>query len=230
MMPTTEASTQTSESPPNKQAHKPITIYVVGAPGAGKGTLCTLLAKHYTNLNIHHLSVGDHLRKLLELNAQQTFGGLPAKEMKRLLQLRSLLPPSTIISIIDDAVDDIRQAAALSGSGTPIVLVDGFHRDPKSIPLAQPKHGDPSMVLFFDCPRDLAEARFLKRRRSEDDSVEVFRGRYDEFELSNRPILEFYVDKVVRVGTETDTEVTWEALKAKVGFLLGELGASVRED
>jgi UMP-CMP kinase len=227
MTPTTEASTQTSESPPNKQAHEPIIIYVVGAPGAGKGTLCTLLSKHYTNT--HHLSVGDHLRKLLELNAQQTFGGLPAKEIKRLLQLRSLLPPSTIISIIDDAVNDIRQAAALSGSGTPIVLVDGFPRDPKSIPLAQPKHGDPSMVLFFDCPRDLAEARFLKRRRSEDDSVEVFRGRYDEFELSNRPSLEFYIDKVVRVGTETDTEVTWEALKAKVGFLLGELGASERE-
>jgi UMP-CMP kinase len=72
-----EASTQTSESPPNKRTPKPTLIYVIGAPGAGKGTLCALLAKHFTN--IHHLSVGDHLRSLLESNAQQTFGGLPAQ-------------------------------------------------------------------------------------------------------------------------------------------------------
>jgi adenylate kinase family enzyme len=227
MTPTTEASNQTSESPPNKQAPKPIIIYVVGAPGAGKGTLCARLAKHYTN--IHHLSVGDHLRSLLKLNAQHIFCGLPAGQLGKLLQLRSLLPPTTIVAIINEAVNDIRKAAA-GDAGTPIILVDGFPRDPKSIPLARPASGDPVMVLFFDCPRDLAEARFLERRRSADDSVEVFRGRYDEFERLNKPILDFYVDKVVRVGTETDTEVTWENLKAEVGGMLCELGAIKRND
>ena len=225
MTPTTEASTQTSDSSPNKQAPKPTIIYVVGAPGAGKGTLCTRLAKHYTN--IHHLSVGDHLRSLLKYNAHQTFGGLSAAQFRALLQLRSLLPPATIVAIIDEAVNDIRKAAA-GDAGTPIVLVDGFPRDPKSIPLAQPASGDPVMVLFFDCPRALAEARFLERRRSADDSVEVFRGRYDEFERLNKPILDFYVDKVFRVGTEMDTEVTWENLKPEVGGMLCELGAVER--
>jgi UMP-CMP kinase len=222
-----EASTQTSESPPSKRAPKPTLIYVIGAPGAGKGTLCTLLAKCFTN--IHHLSVGDHLRSLLELNAQQTFGGLPAEQLSRLLQLRSLLPPGTIISIIDDAVKAIGKAAE-GNSETQIVLVDGFPRTPGSAPLAQLEWGDPKMVLFFDCPRALAEARFIERRRAEDDSVEVFRGRYDEFERLNKPILEFYGDKVVRIGTETDTEVTWETLKGRVRGLLDELGASERKD
>jgi adenylate kinase family enzyme len=139
------------------------------------------------------------------------------------------LPPGTIISIVDDAVKAIGKAAE-EKSETPIVLVDGFPRDPGSAPLARLEWGDPKMVLFFDCPRALAEARFLERRRAEDDSVEVFRGRYDEVERLNKPILEFYGDKVVRVGTETDTEVTWETLKAKVRGLLGELGASERKD
>lgn len=76
------------------------------------------------------------------------------------------------------------------------------------------------MVLFFDCPRALAEARFLKRRRAEDDSVEVL----------NKSFLEFYGDKVIRIGTEMDTEVTWETLKGRVGGLLVELGASERKD
>jgi adenylate kinase family enzyme len=227
MTPTTEASTQTSESAPNKQAPKPTIIYVVGAPGAGKGTLCARLAKHYTN--IHHLSVGDHLRSLIKLNDQHTFCGLSVGQLRAQLQLRSLLPPATIVAIVDEAVNNIHKTAA-DDAGTSIVLVDGFPRDPKSIPLAQPKSGDPVRVLFFDCPRDLAEARFLERRRSADDSVEIFRGRYDEFERLNKPILEFYVDKVVRVGTDTDTEVTWENLMAEVGGFLGELGAIERED
>ncbi|KAM0694650.1 hypothetical protein Q7P36_005006 [Cladosporium allicinum] len=222
-----EASTQTSESPPSKHLPKPTLIYVIGAPGAGKGTLCALLTKHFTN--IHNLSVGDHLRGLLELNAQQTFGGLPAEQLRRLLQLRSLLPPATVVSIVDDAVKAIGKATA-DESETPTVLVDGFPRDPKSAPPAKLKWGDPSMVLFFDCPRALAEVRFLERRRAEDDSVEVFRGRYDEFELLNEPILKFYGDKVVRIGTESDTEVTWETLKGRVRGLLGELGASERGD
>jgi UMP-CMP kinase len=222
-----EASTQTSESPPSKRAPKPTLIYVIGAPGAGKGTLCALLAKNFTN--IHHLSVGDHLRRLLELNAEQTFGGLPAEQISRLLQLRSLLPPGTIISIIDDAVKAIGKAAE-GNSETQIVLVDGFPRTPGSAPLAQLEWGDPKMVLFFDCPRALAEARFIEHRRAEDDSVEVFRGRYDEFERLNKPILEFYGDKVVRIGTETDTEVTWETLKGRVRGLLSELGASERKE
>jgi UMP-CMP kinase len=226
MTPTREASTQTSESPPGKQAPKPSIIYVIGAPGAGKGTLCDLIAKHFTN--IHHLSVGDHLRSLLEWDAPQTFSGLNAEELSKLLLLRSLLPPATIVSIVDDAVNNIRKAAA-GGSGTPIVLIDGFPRDPGTAPLAQLEWDAPSMVLFFDCPRALAEARFLERRRSEDDSVEVFRGRYDEFERLNGPILEFYGDKVVRIGTETDTEVTWETLKGRLRGLLGELGASERK-
>jgi len=221
-----EASTQTNESPPNKQTPKPSLIYVIGAPGAGKGTLCTLLAKHFTN--IHHLSVGDHLRSLLELNAQQTFGGLPAEELGKLLQLRSLLPPATIISIIDDAVNNIRKAAA-GGSGVPIILVDGFPRCPESAPLAQLKWGAPSKVLYFDCPRAVAEARFSERRRSEDDSVEVFRQRYDEFEPLNGHVVEFYGDKAMRIGTETSTEMTWEILMAAVRGLLGELGASESE-
>jgi len=64
MPPTKEASTQTSSSPPNKKASEPFLIYVIGA----------LLAKKFAKT--HHLSVGDHLRSLLELDAQQTFGGL----------------------------------------------------------------------------------------------------------------------------------------------------------
>lgn len=60
--------------------------------------------------------------------------------------------------------------------------------------------------------------------------MEVFGGKYDEFERLNKAILMFYGDRVVRVGTEMETEVTWETLRGRVRGLLGELGASERED
>lgn len=153
-----------------------------------------------------------------------------AEDLSKLLQLRSLLPPATIIPIIDNAVNDIRKAAAAGGSEVPIfVLVDGFSRCPESAPLAQLKWGDPSKVMFFECPRAVAEARFLERRRSPDHSVEVFRRRYDEFQRLNGRIVEFYGEKAMRIGTETCTDVTWMTLKARARGLLGELGANERE-
>lgn len=182
-----------------------------------------------TTSDIHHVSVGDHLRSLPELDAQQTFGGLPAERLSRLLRLRSLLPPTTIISIIDDAVDEIRKAAAEKLEAQ-IILVDGFPRCPDSAPLAHSKLGEPSKVLLSDCPRAVAGARFLERRRSDDDTVEVFRKRFDEFERLNGQVMDFYGDRAMRIGTETSTEVTWETLKGRVSGLLGEQGAVEREN
>jgi hypothetical protein len=80
--------------------------------------------------------------------------------MRKLLQLRSLLPPATVISIVDDAVKDICKQSERD-SGAPIVLIDGFPRCPESAPPARLEWGDLSTVLFFDCPRALAEVRFL---------------------------------------------------------------------
>lgn len=213
-------------TPPNNQRPPPKLIYVLGAPGAGKGTLCTLLANHYTD--IHHLSIGDHLRTLLapEITntTPQTWGCLDHSTFSSLMQDRKLLPADAIVAIISDAVRTIVDAAPFATQQATILL-DGFPRSPDAAELALASWGEPTAVLFFDCPRMLAEVRFLQRRRSADDSVEVFRARYDEFAELNKELLAKYGDSVVQIGTETETDETWKRLQSRWSELLDELEA-----
>lgn len=53
-------STHTESPLDASAAKKPSIIYILGAPGAGKGTLCSSFTQHYAN--VYHLSIGDHLR------------------------------------------------------------------------------------------------------------------------------------------------------------------------
>jgi len=207
---------------------KPALIYILGGPGVGKGSLCTPLPKQFTN--IYHLSVGDHLRELLAQDSStsttQSFGGLDHGTFSMLMQQRQLLPTETIVSIVENALSAIANTAAASGISNPIILVDGFPRSLESAALANARWGMPRNVLFFDCPRELAEARFLNRKRSSDDSAEVFQKRYDEFERLNGEIMEMYGDIVVRVDTETRMGETWDGLHGRVSVLMEELGGT----
>ena len=56
------------------------------------------------------------------------------------------------------------------------------------------------MVLLFECPRSLAESRFLERNREPDDNQAMFEKRYEEFEKTNQLILDRYGDLVKRVS------------------------------
>lgn len=116
-------------------------------------------------------------------------------------------------------------AAAKEGSN-PIILVDGFPRSLESAALANARWGVPHNVLFFDCPRELAEARFLNRKRSSDDSAEVFRKRYDESERLKGEIMEMYGDVVVRVDTETKMGQTLDGLHDRVSAFMEQLGGT----
>ncbi|KAM0709886.1 hypothetical protein Q7P35_003929 [Cladosporium inversicolor] len=172
----------------------------------------------------------DHLRNLLTQDSSQTtpkpLGGLGHAAFSTLMQRRQLLPAETIVSIVDSFLKMTSSKASASGIDNPIILVDGFPRTHESAVLADVRWGAPSSVLFFDCPRELAEARFLKRRRSADDSVEIFRMRYDEFERLNGAIMQMYSDIIFRVDTTTGMGETWDGLHDKVGQLMEQLGGT----
>jgi adenylate kinase family enzyme len=141
------------------------------------------------------------------------------------MQQRRLLPDETIVAIVDAALKAVSNTASVGGVDDPIVLVDGFPRSLRSAELADVRWSRPEGVYFFDCPRQLAETRFLERARSVDDSVDIFRTRYDEFERLNGEIVEMYGDIVVRIGTETGTEETWKVLRTSIDDLMVELRA-----
>lgn len=219
-------------SQPTTRSPRSASIYILGGPGVGKGSLCTPLPKQFTN--VYHLSVGDYLRELLAQGSfpstSQSVGGLDYGNFSTLMQQRQLMPTETIVSIVDNALGAISNTAAANGVSNPIVLVDGFPRSLESAELANARWGVPHNVLFFDCPRELAEARFLNRKRSSDDTAEIFRQRYDEFERLNGEIIEMYSDIIVRVNTTTRMhEETWDDLHDRVSVLMEQLGGTKGE-
>lgn len=84
-----------------------------------------------------------------------------------------------------------------------ILLLDGFPRDISQIKLTGMSDDDdekeeegleflqPDLVLFFDCPGEIAQRRYLSRGLpGRDVDVRIFERRFEEFERLNGDVVE----------------------------------------
>lgn len=83
-----------------------------------------------------------------------------------------------------------------------ILLLDGFPRDISQIKLTDMSDDDenkeegleflqPDLVLFFDCPGEIAQRRYLSRGiPGRDVDVRIFERRFEEFERLNGEVVE----------------------------------------
>ncbi|TFA99676.1 Uridylate kinase [Trichoderma ghanense] len=169
-------------------------IFVLGAPGAGKGSLCKKLAKRYA---FTHLSIGDVLRNVVAIpGADETVVGY--------VQRGELLPTELLFDVLRPHIN---------GCGT--IILDGFPRRLDQAEAFEKEFQAPTLVLFFDCPRDLAEGRVVNRKQGrEGDNLETFKKRYDEFQELNPPLLERYEKqgKLITVDTSGYTNASYAML------------------
>lgn len=174
-------------------------VYIAGAPGAGKGTLCAKLAHDMSKTGIClYLSVGEHLRALCtpekHLLNKRFRGVLSYDELKQYVDSRELVPALNMGHIVNAWYEMYRPAPNVK------VLADGFPRDLETAKIADRQFGPPHRILFIHCPEDIARQRFLELRRSADDPDAVFSKRYDEFAIQNGAIVEHYQDsKLIKV-------------------------------
>src|SRR5213078_898634 len=73
-----------------------VRLVLLGRQGAGKGTQCTRLSRHYV---VPHISTGDILRAAVREGTE--FG----KKAKELMDAGELLPDDVIVGIIDERLD-----------------------------------------------------------------------------------------------------------------------------
>ena len=71
-------------------------LVLLGRQGAGKGTQCTRLSRHYV---VPHISTGDILRAAVREGTE--FG----KKAKEMMDAGELLPDDVIVGIIDERLD-----------------------------------------------------------------------------------------------------------------------------
>jgi len=209
-----------------------VRLILLGRQGAGKGTQCVRLSRHYV---VPHISTGDILRAAVK---EGTDLGRKAKEI---MDEGGLVPDDIMIGIV---AERIAKVDARSRG----YILDGF---PRTVPQAEAldeivAEQPIDVVVDLEVPRELVLRRLAARRvcqdcgtnytamgvekspwfcevcggdvvQRTDDTVEAINRRLDLYESQTRPLIEYY-DRggllAVVDGTGSPDEVTLRVIAA----------------
>eukprot|EP01006_Ploeotia_vitrea_P001622 TRINITY_DN105243_c0_g1_i1.p1 TRINITY_DN105243_c0_g1~~TRINITY_DN105243_c0_g1_i1.p1 ORF type:complete len:196 (-),score=28.62 TRINITY_DN105243_c0_g1_i1:137-703(-) len=175
-------------------------IFVIGGPGAGKGTNCTKLKE---DLGFSHLSAGDLLR------GEVASGSETGKQIDGIMKEGKLVPLEITCGLLRKAME-----ANPNPKG---FLIDGYPRSIAQLEAFEEKVCKAKRTLFFDCPEDQLEKRLLARAETSgrsDDNIEVIKKRFKTYKEESAPV----VDVLQKAGTliTVDTSGDFDATYTKV--------------
>lgn len=211
-------------------------LILLGAPGAGKGTVAKLLTKMDGSVQI---STGDILR------AAVAAGSELGKQAKAAMDAGDLVSDDLIMGIM---ADRLKEDDCKSG-----YLLDGF---PRTIPQAEALKvmladmgEELDAVVNIDVPRDVILDRLTTRRtctdcgeiynvksnppkvegkcdkcggpvvQRDDETVEVISNRLEVYNEMTAPLAGFYEKEGMLLTVEaTSSDVVIDAIKAKLGI------------
>lgn len=149
-----------------------------GGPGSGKTTLAKLITKQ---TNLHHLAIGDILRRLAIKNNDL------GQTIARYIDHGRLIPTQLNLKILDSVVADL--------PSNQHILFDGF---PRTCSQAQwfdwylgTKNRQP-VLIYLDVPPKLLRTRLLSRGREDDKDKATVDRRLDIFYRHRKNILDHY--------------------------------------
>lgn len=121
-------------------------VFVLGAPGTGKGTQCQLLKERLEG-NWTHLSAGDLLRE-----ARDSGTGELADLIRSKMMAGAIVPSSITVKLLEEAMTKSNKA-----TGSKRFLIDGFPRSDENLEAwnAAMKAHTVRFVLNFECPEEV---------------------------------------------------------------------------
>ncbi|MCP3467877.1 MULTISPECIES: adenylate kinase [unclassified Bradyrhizobium] len=192
-------------------------LVLLGAPGAGKGTQASRIAKRF---GVPQLSTGDMLR---EAATAGTSLGLRARHI---MDRGELVPDEVVIAVVADRID---HADAANG-----FVLDGF---PRTVPQAEALDRELAArgigldaVLELEVNEDVllvrikgraAEAASQGQSARSDDNPETFRTRLKAYRAQTAPVAEYYRSRGLLAavdGLQPIDAVTEELTKALSAF------------
>jgi UMP-CMP kinase len=176
-------------------------VFVLGGPGAGKGTQCANIVRDY---GFVHLSAGDLLRE-----EQKRPGSEYGQLIANYIAEGKIVPQEITIALLQNAMKK-----TISETGVRRFLIDGF---PRKMDQAIKFEEDVAMskfVLFFECPEQVMLKRLLKRGESSgrtDDNIESIKKRFATFVDTSMPVVEYFgkVGKVVEVHCDSTPQAVY---------------------
>ncbi|KAG5645857.1 UMP-CMP kinase [Asterophora parasitica] len=206
-----------SESPTFDHG-KVTVIYVLGGPGAGKGTQCANLVKDFGFCHLSALPAGDLLRAEQNREGSQ-FGSL----IQTCIKEGTIVPMEVTIKLLDNAMQAAMAENRLGDGwqdGRGRFLIDGFPRKMDQAVKFDETVCLSSVVLYFSTTEEVLLERLLVRGKTsgrEDDNVESIKKRFRTYKLDTMPVIEYYTSqgKVAEVDS-TGTVEEVHALAAQV--------------
>ncbi|MFN3664033.1 nucleoside monophosphate kinase [Yoonia sp.] len=195
---------------PRLPAPAPNIVFILGGPGAGKGTMCELAQ---IQLGWTHLSTGDLLRA--ELKA----GGPVTELIKSFIDAGTLVPDEIVVKLLKDAIE-----STIRHTGNRNFLIDGFPRSFSNLDAWYAVFGqnvDLPKMIYFECPLEVLTQRILGRAQysgRSDDNVEAMKQRFETFKAETMPIVAHFKeqDKCIEIDTSQDRETVYALLREQL--------------
>lgn len=201
----------------------PSVIFVLGGPGSGKGTQCSLITQHFPYT---HLSAGDLLREERQ-RPNSEYGELIEQHIRDGL----IVPVHITVNLIKRAMERVaaeenKMDGAIS-SRSACFLIDGYPRNAENLAgwreLMDTKV-EMKGCLFFDCPEEVMEGRLLKRGETSgrsDDNMESIRKRFKTYVKETMPVIEEFraMGLLKEVRADRGVQEVWEEVKQIVAHM-----------
>ena len=184
-----------------------LVIFVLGGPGAGKGTQCANLVRDY---GFTHLSAGDLLRAEQDRPGSQ-FGDM----IKSYIKEGTIVPMEVTIQLLENAMNE-----EIKKSNSRMFLIDGFPRKMDQALKFEQAVVPSKFTLFFDCPEEVMQERLLKRGETSgraDDNIESIKKRFKTFEETSMPVVDMFEkeDRVVKVSATSAPDKVYEEVQKR---------------
>lgn len=180
-------------------------IFVLGGPGAGKGTQSASLVRDY---GFTHLSAGDLLRAEQDREGSQ-YGEL----IRSYIRDGKIVPMEITVALLSNAMSaTLEENPQKKNGGKARYLIDGFPRKLDQAVFFEDTVCVSTMTLFLSCSEDIMLDRLLKRGETsgrDDDNIESIRKRFRVFEETSMPVVDNFekqgkVASVTAVGTREE--------------------------
>jgi UMP-CMP kinase len=164
----------------NMIAARPRVVFILGGPGSGKGTQCSLLTENFHGVT--HLSAGDLLR------AERDSGSEQGEMINTYMKEGLIIPVSVTAGLLKKAIEGERGKSE-------VFLIDGFPRNDDNLRGWNSIIGDSVQVefmLLMECSEEVMLKRLLQRGAGSgrvDDNAETIRKRFNVYKTETLPVV-----------------------------------------
>jgi UMP-CMP kinase len=165
---------------------KPKVLFVLGGPGAGKGTQCAKIVEEFADWA--HVSAGDCLRA-----ERQDPNSKDGELIEKIIKEGKIVPVAITVKLLQKA---------MTASKKSCFLIDGFPRNLDNVTGWKENVGELGAqvcgVLYYEAQEDELEKRLLSRGETSgrsDDNIESIRKRFKTYIGETMPIIDEYKSK-----------------------------------